>query len=298
MFYYTMYHKRIKSNFEIKEAIAIEEQEDVDITIEEAVPPQFILDDISKGYVDHITDTYMWFYLKDSYLFYIKDGTYILTHNMGKESNAKQRNCFLTGLSMAIALTQQGYIPLHGSVVQKDDQTLVICGTSGSGKSSTTLELMKRGYRFMADDLAVIDSEKQLVLPGFPMQRLCRDVVQRLTLEESRLVYLGERKDKYGYMLEETQYTYEDKPIKVMVQLKLGEQLSVRRISGMKKVEMLIHNTYCSFFYENRKVPTEILKKYFRVAEKMEIYEIVRPRNGNSLDEIVGQIEKIILQSC
>ena len=293
-----MYGQTIKSSFEIKEAMPMEKQEEVDLFVEEAEPPQFILDDIEKGYYDQITEQKMWFYIKDSFLFYIEEGRYIRISNMGNNPNYILRNCYLTGLAMAVALTQKKFVPLHGSVLEKSGSALVLTGMSGSGKSSTTLELMKRGYRFMSDDLAVVEPDDMLVFPGFPMQRLCRDAVSREGLDFNELIYLGERKDKFGCLLEPTKYLDQPRKIKAVILLKVGNQLQVEKVKGIRKVELLVQNTFCGVIYEKAGISKEMLKKYFKLAGEIEVFEVTRPQSGDTLNQVVVEVEKIMLQSC
>ena len=51
----------------------------------------------------------------------------------------------------------------------------------------------------MADDITVVDCNDKEVsaYPGFPYQKLCRDVVEKKQLDKDDLIYIDEDKDKY-----------------------------------------------------------------------------------------------------
>ena len=55
---------------------------------------------------------------------------------------------------------------LHaGSLLAPDGRVLIIAGPSGYGKSSLTLALLNRGFRFLSDDYAPLDLDRREVAP-------------------------------------------------------------------------------------------------------------------------------------
>jgi len=69
--------------------------------------------------------------------------------------------------------------------VEKNGRSILICGDSGSGKTSVTLQLIKLGYNFISNEISIIDRER--VYGG-------TDV---LNIKEYGLIYLPEEyKDK------------------------------------------------------------------------------------------------------
>ena len=66
----------------------------------------------------------------------------------------------LIGLPIGYALTISGFSVLHGSAVSLKNKTACIIGFSGTGKSTLALSLLKRGCKFISEDLCVIKDEK------------------------------------------------------------------------------------------------------------------------------------------
>ena len=71
------------------------------------------------------------------------------------------------GMNLQMALGQKRYLLLHASTVERDDKALVMTGASGSGKSTLSAILGERGWRFMGDEFALLDTETGLLHP-FP----------------------------------------------------------------------------------------------------------------------------------
>lgn len=63
---------------------------------------------------------------------------------------------------------------LHGSACARDGQAIVVCGDSGSGKSSTLVRLVDEGWESISEDLCAVDlrGERPRVWPGPPWVRV------------------------------------------------------------------------------------------------------------------------------
>lgn len=93
---------------------------------------------------------------------------------------------FVVGQLLPLAATLQGIEPLHAGVVELDGRAVLVMGTSGAGKSSSTLHLAARGATFMADDigaLEMVDGEVQ-VHPGPGIASVDPDELERMPVTE------------------------------------------------------------------------------------------------------------------
>jgi hypothetical protein len=50
-----------------------------------------------------------------------------------------------------------GFLFLHAGVVLKNNEAIILPGSSGIGKSTLVMGLLERGFKFLSDELAVID---------------------------------------------------------------------------------------------------------------------------------------------
>lgn len=53
-------------------------------------------------------------------------------------------------------LKKVGVLVWHSAAVEKEGRAILLPGVSGSGKSTTTLNLLRLGYRFLADDVTLL----------------------------------------------------------------------------------------------------------------------------------------------
>ena len=64
-------------------------------------------------------------------------------------------------------------IQIHGAAVERDGKALVFLGDSYVGKSTMTLHLIRQGYRFLSDEVVLIDPASGRLKP-FPRNLLVR----------------------------------------------------------------------------------------------------------------------------
>lgn len=72
---------------------------------------------------------------------------------------------FEWGLNWCIASYSYQYLLLHAAVVEKAGNVLVLPGESGAGKSTLCAALVSSGWRLMSDEMAVIDTKTQELIP-------------------------------------------------------------------------------------------------------------------------------------
>ena len=66
-------------------------------------------------------------------------------------------------------LQKNGFVIMHGACVSKDDQAIIISGDKRCGKTTTLMNLLDRGYDFIANDrIAVKKINDQFIVQGIP----------------------------------------------------------------------------------------------------------------------------------
>ncbi len=83
------------------------------------------------------------------------------------------------GGAVALLMAMRGTAPLHASAVAIDGCAIVVCGTSGAGKSSFAAALIGQGGKLISDDLSVLSFDaagRACVLPGRTTLRLFPDL--------------------------------------------------------------------------------------------------------------------------
>lgn len=101
--------------------------------------------------------------------------------NIFMEDNAEIEavTSFLLDAPISALLHQRGLLPIYGAALKIEDKCVLICGISGNGKSTHAREFIKRGYKILTDDLAVVSQKDGYlnILTGYPSQRLPVDEV-------------------------------------------------------------------------------------------------------------------------
>jgi hypothetical protein len=68
-------------------------------------------------------------------------------------------------LTLALQRARPDLLFLHAAAVELDGRAVVMCGSSGTGKSTMTFALLHHGFGYLSDELAPIEVESGLVLP-------------------------------------------------------------------------------------------------------------------------------------
>ncbi|MFQ5810908.1 MAG: hypothetical protein ACE5JM_14925, partial [Armatimonadota bacterium] len=108
------------------------------------------------------------------------------------------------GINWRVIATRTEYVQLHAATLAYEEQAVVFAGPSGTGKSTLAAGLLARGWRYLSDEFALIDSDTRHVHP-FP-KALCIkagsfDVVERLNLPLwRRRHYVKAFKGRVGYL--------------------------------------------------------------------------------------------------
>ena len=75
----------------------------------------------------------------------------------------------IKALILQAAINKQRYfIYVHGAVIRKDNYCILLPGTSGSGKSTLAAALIKSGFQYMSDEIALLEKLKKRE------ERLCK----------------------------------------------------------------------------------------------------------------------------
>lgn len=70
---------------------------------------------------------------------------------------------FEWGLNWCIASQAHQYLIIHAAVVEKDGVTVLLPAPPGSGKSTLCAGLVSRGWRLLSDEMALYDSDQNMV---------------------------------------------------------------------------------------------------------------------------------------
>ncbi len=80
-----------------------------------------------------------------------------LSSDLSPPSDARRDPLFyLITLSLAILLRYQGWFPLHAAALVRNSRGVLLTAESDSGKSTTTLNLVRQGWSYLSDDSVLL----------------------------------------------------------------------------------------------------------------------------------------------
>lgn len=100
-------------------------------------------------------------------------------------------------MNLQMAMGWRRHLLLHASAAERDGRVLVMTGLSGSGKSTLSAILAENGWRFLADEFALVDLEQGHIHP-FP---------RLISLKNSSIAAMGKiihQKMRFGPILKDT----------------------------------------------------------------------------------------------
>ena len=190
------------------------------------------------------------------------------------------------------------------SFAVSEGEQVGLIGANGAGKSTLTAELLKRGYRFLADDMAVVDisgKEGVWVYPAFPYMKLCRDVVLRQGYPPEELLYIDEKKDKFlvpctGVFQREKarleRFVFLGIRWKKEAEDKSGK-IKAEKITGPDSMIVYKDNLFLRHLWKKQDPGMEIWQNCLKIAEQIPVFWIRRPAAGDSTAEVAAEVHAL-----
>lgn len=316
MFTYTLYDLILQSNIAFGQLLEYKPSEkdqlkaDINISVREG-------DELKKRFSDVIEHGGNWGLTENGRWFCNRAGVFLLETVDDKSTMICERyegipdqmvRSFLLGNCIAIVMTQRKKIVIHGSSIVLDGKTVMICGDSGTGKSTTSMALIDNGGSLMADDISVLDVDtedgKVYSLPGFPEQKLCRDAAEDNGMKLNELTYIDEDRDKFSVDRREI-FINEKHTADILLALHIvsaNEQneefekgVRIKEITGADKVNAITDRFFLIWMY-NKSLglePSEMMK-VFALAGQIRIFDITRVEGIDTKDYMVNRIMQLL----
>jgi hypothetical protein len=314
MYFYSLYGLVVESNTEFPQLLELkrdnEETVPADIRIEiteESTLREKYAGHLEKGAVHHFTENGVWFHNQaGDFLIETVDGQTLMLCEKFADTDIGVARSFLMGNCIALAMTQRKKVVLHGSTLCFGDKTVLVCGDSGTGKSTTAMALIDEGARLMADDISVIDIDPSGVAyayPAFPEQKLCRDAAVSRGLDLDELRYIDEERDKFSYLRHDI-FVNEKRKVDNMISLHLASSnrdesefdkgVRLAKIDGAEKVNAVTDRFFLDWLYgyELTLEPAEMMK-CVALAAQIDVIDVTRV-NGMDTKEVL--IKKLVKQ--
>lgn len=300
MYRYYFYGLHVESEIEIEEVLkdTTDAAADVKVTFSE------FPEDVLKIIVDKKDDEYYWVRSKAACSFRIANvADYYISKDeirirLITDIDNHDIRCFLLGSAFGYLMAYRNVVAIHGGAVTKNGKGIIVTGESGAGKSTVTNALRTRGYDFIADDVCAIteiDGKPHINL-AYPQAKLCRDAALNLGYELSDLIYINEDRDKFAVRLKD-RYVPEGRDFNLLFEIVLSDEdeLSFEEVKGSEALKAIHENLYrANNIFEGYGVPPQYMMKCLKIAGNIAVYRIKRPKDVETLDEILKFIDETV----
>lgn len=295
MYYYKIYGQKVESDIDFAQLVVDTSEAEPSIRIMRRNAPEDILEQMKQRYTS-AGERESWFYNK-TLRCVIRDGQDIY-YEPFDDINEQYLRTYILGYGLSMLFLQRGNLTIHGSCVRKDNQAIIISGMSGAGKSTLTSQFLSAGYEFMADDITLVECNEEYAVayPGFPYQKLCRDVVEKKKLDTKELIYIDEDKDKF-LVKWDGEYHTEGVELTTLVVILVGDEntkLEVKEAQGFEKLQYVVDNLFLKkriLFRENN---PQLIKRCLDIASRINILVVTRPYGIDSASQQLELIEELL----
>lgn len=227
-----------------------------------------------------------------SALIVIQNGSEILIDITGHVDENELASVII-GWAIAYLFTQRGHIALHSTALDIEGKGVLISGISGAGKSTTALSLISKGYKYLTDDVTIINPENMTILPAYPLQKVCQSEIHGL--QQDRLLYINEAREKYSYYNPE-QFCNTPRKIHTIILLDIGDnnQLTVVESTGLDRYLNILSCQYLAEIYRDSDTPASSMFRCLQIAGSTRLHLITRPRHLNTINSVSDRIIDII----
>ena len=201
----------------------------------------------------------------------------------------------LWGLPTALCFLARGDRSLHASAVEVHGQAILLAGPSRHGKTTLAAGFLGNGFRVLTEDVSCYRITNLPVLfPGPSMLRVRRDVADRMTLPNARLI--AEDQDRSHFVLDAAMRG-DSSPIPIggIIFLKdHGDQIEFERVSVLSALPDL---WLLSLHLPTNEDRAEAFEAISALADKVPAWNLVRPTTIGALPDVVHAITKLVERS-
>lgn len=229
--------------------------------------------------------------------FLVKQGTII---TIDKEENTAMSDIrlFLLGPVIGAILLQRKMLPLHGSSVEKNGSSTIICGRSGAGKSTLAALLIKRGFSLLADDISLVKNMDNIsrVIPGITQIKLWQDVVQILYSDYSHFTRVREQLLRYLVPAEKPSNNSDNQLDQIIIMEKKNSfGFEWTEVSGMDKFSLLKDHTYREQYIAGLETAADHFYEVKTLVNNVKVFILRRPDSPLLLNELTDFVEKKLI---
>lgn len=293
-FHYWAFGLRIMSNIQMEELSYLELISEPDLKVN--INKVYKLPINSSEY-EFINDgAIVIFHVPEVATFYMNSGKSIYVEYL-QSSDKQLVKLYILGTCMGIILLQRKVVPLHGSLIEIDGKAYAFVGHSGVGKSTLASSFVNKGYKLVSDDLIAVTMKdgQPWVIPSYPQQKLWQESLDIFGMDRSEYASIYGREKKYCIPIK-SHYYPEPLPLGGIFEITKAEQsgVEIRSIPNLNRFHLIFNHTYRNFLLHKLNLMDWHFSLSTIIIPKIITYQIHRPLEGITVEEIAELILKTI----
>jgi len=187
---------------------------------------------------------------------------------------------FLNGSVFGAVLHQRGIIPFHGCSFEYGGKGVLICGHSGTGKSSVTAAFCQKGAHFINDDITPVSikGSEISIIPIHSQMKLWDDSMKALEIETNNLVQIRPSMEKFYVPFSNTYDTNLHLDTLLILDTHECDEYEANRPIGMGKYNLLRKNIYRKMYLRGMpQTAKNLFENLFTLTEIVKVIHILRP---------------------
>lgn len=297
MFQYKAFGLNISSEIKLPGMIEIDESRS-DVKLSLGKVNHLVSQPVLEGanYIVDQENVYIWW--DDIGKVKISNGNQIIVEPLSDLEGSDETNIipFLLGPVMSILLHQRGFLVLHGSSVKINNEAIAFLGYRGLGKSTTAIQLYKKGYSIITDDILAIDFDQDglpFIYPGYPHVRLSEISYSHIKDDTSILTPI---RTYAGKLFCDASRDFLQEPVKLK-KIYILEKSSKNQLSALKSQETLIELIRYSipnWIFQNSD-QAKNLTKFALLLKQSKVHRLEVLHSFEDIFEIIQLVENDIL---
>lgn len=211
--------------------------------------------------------------------FRVRDGNHVSIHPHENADMASIK-LFLNGPILGAVLHQQGILPFHGCSFEYDGKGILICGYSGSGKSSVTAAFCQNGGCFINDDVTPVrmNGPVTAIIPIKTKMKLWDDSLLKLKITNNNLEMIRPSINKFYLPIQESSSAELHLDHLFILCKHNKDTFEVNKISGMFKYNALRSQIYRRMYLKGMpETEKTYFKQLIKLAGNVRVTQIFRP---------------------
>ncbi len=199
---------------------------------------------------------------------------------------------YLLGPVMALLLHKKGLLVLHGSSVKINDRAIAFIGHRGIGKSTTAINLYKKGYPLITDDILAINFDNKgipYIYPGYLHVRLSEEAYNHVKDDTNIITPI---RSIVGKLFCDASYGYSPKSLELkrIYLLEKGEQTRISSLNSQETlIDLISHSTAYRIFKDDDQVNN--LNQCVNLINNINFNKLEFTHSFKNISELISLIE-------